>query len=90
MRYAITRRLTVALLLFLSFSASAQGIGETERLRLENIYLRQKNDSLAHELRLLQEETVFVLWDALSGLSPSATPVRLTTNDFSRNIDYLF
>lgn len=70
MRYAITRRLTAALLLFLSFSASAQGIGETERLRLENIYLRQKNDSLAHELRLLQEETVFVLWDALSGLSP--------------------
>lgn len=36
---------------------------------MENLYLRQKNDSLKRELYLLREETVYSLWDGLSGLA---------------------
>lgn len=56
--------------IFVPVLLNAQGVGENERLRLENIHLRQVNDSLRRQLRLLQEETIFGLWEGLTGLSP--------------------
>lgn len=56
-------------LICLSHPGRAQGISEYDRLRLENNYLRQKNDSLRNALYALQSETVYSLWDALTGLS---------------------
>ena len=64
---------TTVLLLGISASlgmgVSAQRISDSERLLMENIRLRQANDSLRHALYVLQDNTVFTLWDEITGLA---------------------
>lgn len=63
-------RVITLLTIVLTFGVrvGAQGISEYDRLRLENMRLRQANDSLSRALHALKGETVFLLWDELSGL----------------------
>ena len=57
-----------AVLLLSGAAASAQGLSEYERLRMENLHLRQSVDSLRRELKGLKSATVINLWDNLDGI----------------------
>ena len=50
----------------------AQRDGEIERLRMENLYLRQKNDSLRQALNFFEREKVIDPWDSLTGIGDDA------------------
>lgn len=53
---------------FVPLCCHAQRNGEIERLRMENIYLKQKNDSLRRALNEFERDHVFDLWDSLTGI----------------------
>lgn len=57
---------------FVPLCCHAQRNGELERLRMENIYLRQKNDSLRRALNEFERGYVFDLWDSLTGVGDDA------------------
>lgn len=68
------RKLVLLVFTITSFQVvcMAQRDGEIERLRMENLYLRQKNDSLRQALNFFEREKVIDPWDSLTGIGDDA------------------
>ena len=70
----------ITLFLLLAVGAGhAQQLSDYERLRMENIRLRQENESLKSELSSYRRSNVVDVWEGLSGLNPDEDPVEFST-----------